>query len=44
VLFGSDAAVGANLRPAEAWAAFRKLPLTRDEFAVIAANVAPYLK
>ena len=34
VLFGSDAAVGANLRPAEAWAAFRRLPLTRDELAV----------
>ena len=44
VLFGSDAAVGANLRPPEAWAAFRKLPLTRAELAVIAANVAPYLK
>jgi len=44
VLFGSDAAVGANLRPAEAWAAFRRLPLTRDELAVIAANVAPYLR
>ena len=44
VVFGADAAVGSNLRPAEAWAAFRKLPLTRAELAVIAANVAPYLK
>lgn len=44
VLFGSDAAVGTNLRPAEAWAAFRRLPLSREELAVVAANVAPYLK
>ncbi len=43
VLFGSDALVGANLRPAEAWAAFARLPLTNDERGVIAANVAPYL-
>ncbi|MET0210803.1 MAG: amidohydrolase family protein [Burkholderiaceae bacterium] len=44
VLFGSDAAVGANLRPAEAWAAFRRLPLTRAELATIANNLAPYLR
>jgi len=43
VLFGSDAASGKNLRPAESWAAFRKLPLTEGEFARIARNVAPYL-
>ena len=44
VLFGSDAAVGTNLRPREAWAAFRRLPLTREELATIAGNVAPYLR
>jgi predicted TIM-barrel fold metal-dependent hydrolase len=44
VVFGTDAAVGSNLRPREAWAAFRALPLTEDEFARIAGNVAPYLR
>ncbi|HXV85208.1 MAG TPA: amidohydrolase family protein, partial [Gemmatimonadales bacterium] len=44
ILFGSDAAVGDNLRPREGWAAFRQLPLTEDELAQIAANVAPYLR
>ena len=44
ILYGSDAAVGDNLRPREAWAAFRRLPLTEDEFETIARNVAPYLR
>lgn len=44
VLYGSDAAIGDNLRPRESWAAFRRLPLTEDEFTTIARNVAPYLK
>jgi predicted TIM-barrel fold metal-dependent hydrolase len=44
VLYGSDAPVGTNLRPGESWAAFRRLPLTDDEFATIAGNVAPYLQ
>jgi len=44
VLFGSDAAAGDNLRPREAWAAFRRLPLTEKEFETIATNVAPYLR
>jgi predicted TIM-barrel fold metal-dependent hydrolase len=44
ILYGSDAATGDNLRPAEAWATFRTLPLTEEEFALIAGNVAPYLK
>jgi uncharacterized protein len=43
VLYGSDAATGDNLRPREGWAAFRQLPLSEDEFAWIAMNVAPYL-
>jgi uncharacterized protein len=42
VLFGSDAAVGENLRPRESWSAFRRLPLTDDEIARIADNLAPY--
>jgi len=42
VLYGTDSAQGANLRPREAWAAFRKLPLSPAEFAHIAANVPPY--
>jgi predicted TIM-barrel fold metal-dependent hydrolase len=44
VLFGSDGAAGDNLRPREAWAAFRKLPLSEEEFAAIASNVAPYMR
>jgi predicted TIM-barrel fold metal-dependent hydrolase len=44
ILFGSDAAVGTNLRPRESWAAFRRLPLTESEFKRIASNVAPYLR
>ncbi|MFZ0061316.1 MAG: amidohydrolase family protein [Pyrinomonadaceae bacterium] len=42
-LYGSDAAVGDNLRPRESWAAFRRLPLTESEFKQIARNVTPYL-
>jgi len=42
VLYGIDAAQGGNLRPREAWAAFRRLPLTEEEFAQIARNVPPY--
>ncbi|WP_075791214.1 amidohydrolase family protein [Massilia putida] len=42
VLYGTDSAQGANLRPRESWAAFRKLPLSPAEFAHIAANVPPY--
>ncbi|HKP77293.1 MAG TPA: amidohydrolase family protein [Longimicrobiaceae bacterium] len=44
ILYGTDAALGDNLRPREAWAAFRRLPLTEREFRVIARNVAPYLR
>jgi predicted TIM-barrel fold metal-dependent hydrolase len=43
VLYGTDSAQGGNLRPRESWAAFRKLPLTQDEFAQIADNVPPYM-
>jgi predicted TIM-barrel fold metal-dependent hydrolase len=44
ILYGSDAAVGDNLRPREGWTAFRRLPLTDREFETIARNVAPYLR
>lgn len=44
ILYGSDAATSASQVPREAWAAFRKLPLTDAEFSAIAANVAPYLR
>jgi predicted TIM-barrel fold metal-dependent hydrolase len=44
ILYGSDAATSSNKPPREAWAAFRKLPLTDAEFATIAGNVAPYLR
>jgi predicted TIM-barrel fold metal-dependent hydrolase len=42
VLYGSDAALGDNLRPREGWAAFHQLPLSTSELAEIAANLAPY--
>jgi uncharacterized protein len=44
ILYGSDAALGGNLRPRESWAAFRRVPLTEKEFEQIARNVAPYLR
>lgn len=42
--FGSDAASPPNLVPRDAWALFRKLPLTPREFTTIATNVAPYFQ
>jgi len=44
VLYGTDAALGENLRPRASWAAFRQLPMTREEFDAIASNVAPYMR
>jgi predicted TIM-barrel fold metal-dependent hydrolase len=44
ILYGSDGAAGGNLAPREAWAAFRKLPLSEVEFHAIASNVAPYMQ
>lgn len=44
VLYGSDAQIGADLRPREAWAAFRSLPLTDAEAAKVANNVMSYLR
>jgi hypothetical protein len=42
ILYGSDAAVLEFLRPRAEWAAFRRPPLSPDEFDRIARNVAPY--
>ena len=39
-----DSAVGPGRKPAEAWASFRELPLSREELRAIAANIAPYLR
>lgn len=44
VLYGVDADIGADIRPREAWAAFRSLPLTDAEAARVANNVMPYLR
>jgi len=43
ILFGADGASGGNLRH-ERLGSIRKLPLTDEEFRVIASNVAPYMK
>ena len=44
VLFGSDGFGGGNLAPQDAWAAFRRLPLSEEEFRTIATNVTPYMR
>ena len=44
VLFGSDAAMSPRAYPRAGWAEFRKLPLTKEEFRIIATNVTPYLR
>jgi predicted TIM-barrel fold metal-dependent hydrolase len=44
ILFGSDRAGAINVPPAQAWAAFRRLPLTDEEFRNVAENLAPYLR
>jgi len=44
VLYGSDAATVGNLAPDEAWALFRKVPLTEAEFKTIENNVPPYMR
>ena len=44
VVFGSDAPSGGNPPPREAWVAFRKLPLSDQEFRTIASNIAPYMR
>jgi len=45
ILYGSDGAMFGNVQPVEAWATFRReMPLTGEEFTVIANNVAPYAR
>jgi predicted TIM-barrel fold metal-dependent hydrolase len=44
VYYGSDAAGGGNMTPAEAWRAFTELPLTDAEIREIAGHVAPYVR
>lgn len=44
VLYGSDTEIGIDVRPREAWAAFRSLPLTDAETAKVANNVMSYLR
>jgi len=44
VLYGSDAVTPTNMHPREAWAAFKALPLTKEEIERVAGNVAPYLR
>lgn len=44
VLFGSDAATNPVAYPRAAWEAFRRLPLTEEEFRIIATNLTSYLR
>jgi predicted TIM-barrel fold metal-dependent hydrolase len=44
VLYGSDAAMSPEAYPQAGWEAFRRLPLTEDEFKAIASTVAPYMR
>ena len=45
ILYASDGPEFGNVPPREAWRAFRKdVPLTEEEFRVIANNVAPYME
>lgn len=45
VLFASDRSPDfGNEPPKDAWASFRRLPLTEQEFKTVAGNVAPYMR
>ena len=44
VLYGSDGALPPAYTPKKAWEAFRRLPLTDEEFKIIANNRAPYME
>ena len=44
ILYGTDSALGNNLRPRESWEAFRQLKLSKKEMKTIAGNVAPYFR
>jgi len=44
ILYGSDGPVSESASPVESWKRTRTLPLTDDEFRILANNVAPYLR
>jgi predicted TIM-barrel fold metal-dependent hydrolase len=45
ILYGSDAAFGGRSTPRQEWGTFRGMvPLTDEEFRIIAGNVAPYMR
>jgi predicted TIM-barrel fold metal-dependent hydrolase len=44
ILFGSDYLSAASESPAASWDAFLRVPLTEEEFRIIAGNVAPYVR
>ena len=45
ILFGSDVSGKGHLEPREAWLQFRnEVPLTDEEFRIVANNAAPYLR
>lgn len=45
ILWGTDYVPGGhNVSPKDAWEAFRRLPLTEEEFRTIAQNLAPYMR
>ncbi|MBD0314943.1 MAG: amidohydrolase family protein, partial [Microcoleus sp. T3-bin5] len=44
ILYGTDSALGNNLRPRESWEAFRRLKLSEKEIKTVARNVAPYFR
>src|SRR5262249_36766947 len=44
VLYGSDAPTNPLAYPKAGWALFQRLPLTSDEFRVIASNITPYMR
>jgi len=45
ILYGTDGPIADSQTPKEGWDGTRaKLPLTSEEFGVIAGNVAPYLR
>ena len=44
ILYGSDAALGGNLKPRESWAEFSKIGLTNGELKTVANNDPAYFK
>jgi uncharacterized protein len=45
ILYGSDAPFGGRNAPRQEWGTFRGMvPLTDEEFRIIAGNVAPYMR